>query len=514
MAINLAPSTAGAVDRSRPVRAWLPALIAIAAVGIVFAIGFQREIIAAVKVWNGSTAYNHCYLVLPVVAVLLWSRRAVIIGSRPVPTFWPLLLLPALAALWSAAALVDVMEIEQLAAVMLFEVLLIALLGWGLFRALLAPLLFLFFLVPFGAFLVPVLQRFTADFAAAGLQALGIPVFADGFIIQIPEGTFEVAEACAGLRFLIASIVFGCFFATVVYHSKWRRLAFVLLSIAAPVIANGLRALGLIVLAHLVGSAPAIETDHILYGWLFFTLVTLLLIGVGLTFADNTNGRDAVPARAFTNNAPRARTAAVAITGLILAMVGPGFLLLVESAAAAPLPPLSLRPALDSAWVRDAGSVTNWRPEALGAEEATTATYRHGSVAVTEFVARYPTPARGSLLTRTVDSVVAPHGWHTVATGRTTAAMGAMTAAMNTAITARDGKQRLIWWTYLVDGRATPSGLEARFLQARAALGDGRHSGALIAVSTEVDGFVMDNPTIAGFLKAVSLPSPMATPTQ
>lgn len=506
MAINISHSTTGIVERISPLRAWLPALISIGSVCIVFAIAFQHEIAAAIKVWNESTAYNHCYLVLPLVAVLLWRARAAILTSRPAPSFWPLLLLPGLTALWSAAALVDVMEAEQLVAMTLFEVLLLALLGWRLFRGLLAPLLFLFFLVPFGAFVVPVLQHFTADFAAAGLQALGIPVFADGFIIQIPEGTFEVAEACAGLRFLIASIVFGCFFATIVYRSKWRLLAFVALSIAAPVLANGLRALGLMVLAHLSGSAAAVETDHILYGWLFFTLVTLLLIGVGLTFAD-TNSRDAVPARVFTNDMPRARSAAVAIAGLALAMVGPSYLLAIEPAAAVPLDSLSLDPAPDSGWSRDPRSAIDWRPDAPGAGYIETAEYRGGSARLIEFIARYRVPERGSLLARAAGSVIAPDGWRIVSTGQSTATMGGTTAPMNTAIIARGGTRRLVWWAYRVDGQTTTSGLEARFLQAGAALRPGRHIAALIAVSTETDNELPNNSILTDFLKVLPPPA-------
>jgi len=88
-------------------------------------------------------------------------------------------------------------------------------------------------------------------------------------MIQIPEGYFEIAEACAGLRFLIASIVFGCFFATIAYRSWLRRAIFIGLSAALPIVANGFRALGLIVLGHLHGSASAVAADHVLYGWCF-----------------------------------------------------------------------------------------------------------------------------------------------------------------------------------------------------------------------------------------------------
>ena len=163
-------------------------------------------------------------------------------------------------------------------------------LGLRLFRLLLAPLLFLFFLVPSGAFLVPSLQTIAADIVIAGLHALNIPTFSDGYMIEIPEGPFEIAEACAGLRFLIASIVFGCFFAVVMYRSPLRRTLFILMSIFVPIFANGLRALGIIVLAHLEGSASAVAADHVLYGWLFFTLVIMILIGIGALLARRRRG--------------------------------------------------------------------------------------------------------------------------------------------------------------------------------------------------------------------------------
>src|SRR5206468_9186114 len=95
------------------------------------------------------------------------------------------------------------------------------------------------FLVPSGAFLVPSLQTIAVDIVIAGLHALNIPTFSDGYMIEIPEGPFEIAEACAGLRFLIASIVFGCFFAVVMYRSPLRRTLFILMSIFVPIFANG-----------------------------------------------------------------------------------------------------------------------------------------------------------------------------------------------------------------------------------------------------------------------------------
>src|SRR6202035_267630 len=108
---------------------------------------------------------------------------------------------------------------------------LLSTLGLNAYRRLLAPLLYLYFLVPTGEFLVPILQDFTASAAVHGLTLVGVPVFSDGVLIEVSAGRFVVAEECAGLRFLIASVAFGVFFAVITYQSHWRRIAFIALSI-------------------------------------------------------------------------------------------------------------------------------------------------------------------------------------------------------------------------------------------------------------------------------------------
>jgi exosortase/archaeosortase family protein len=145
-------------------------------------------------------------------------------------------------------------------------------------------LLYLVFLVPFGAFVTPALQQFTAAFVNIGLSVLGIPHTGDAFQIEIPEGRFYVAEACAGLRFLIASIAFGALYAVTMFRDGWRRVIYIAVACVVPVIANGVRALGIVTAGHLVGSAQAAAADHIIYGWLFFSVVILLLALAGLPF--------------------------------------------------------------------------------------------------------------------------------------------------------------------------------------------------------------------------------------
>ncbi len=251
---------------------------------LLFGVLFHTEVADAVHVWLASTAYNHCFLVIPIVAYLLWDRRDVLAVATPIPNAWFALLAIPVVVVWLLVERLGIMEGRQLMAMTLLEIFFLSVLGWRLCYRLAGPLLYLYFLVPFGAFITPALQGFTASFVVHGLNLLNIPNYSDGYAIEIPEGSFLVAEACAGLRFLIASIAFGCLYVMLMYRSPLRRALFILASIVVPIIANGFRALGIVVLGHIIGSAQAAVTDHIVYGWLFFSVVILLLIALGLPF--------------------------------------------------------------------------------------------------------------------------------------------------------------------------------------------------------------------------------------
>jgi exosortase A len=326
-----APPSMAAIDR----RTILPSL----ALGVLL-LGalFNREVTAAVQTWDASTAYNHCFLVIPIALYLFWDRRQDIVGIAARPMSRALLLGVPLAAAWLMSERLGIMEGRQLAVVSFAELLFLAVLGRRLWWALAGPLLYLYFLVPFGEFLTPKLQDVTTLFIRHGLEILGIPAYIDGYVIEIPQGTFFVAEACAGLRFLIASIAFGCLYALLMYRSPVRRVVFIVVSIVVPIIANGFRGIGIVYLGYLLGSAQAAATDHVIYGWLFFSAVILLLIALGLPFRQDEITTRAHRGETATPPPASVRAVVAAVFGLVaIAAVSPLLAAGLARAAAVPV---------------------------------------------------------------------------------------------------------------------------------------------------------------------------------
>src|SRR2546423_12882223 len=102
---------------------------------------------------------------------------------------------------------------------------------------------------------------FATRFTDIGLMLIGVPHYTEGTTIELTNGRFEIAEACAGLRFLIATVALGVLFAHIAYRRWPKRMLFLIGCVVAPLIGNGFRCLGIIELAHitnneLAGGAP------------------------------------------------------------------------------------------------------------------------------------------------------------------------------------------------------------------------------------------------------------------
>ena len=449
-------------------------IVATLAIGLLALVSlFLPEVRAAIEVWNASTAYSHCYLVLPMALYLLWDRRAALREYVPRPELGPAIIALPIAVVWLIAERLGIMEGRQLAALAAAELLFLVVLGRQLYWQLSGPLLFLIFLVPFGAFLTPMLQRFTADFSVLGLNLLGIPNYADNFIIETPAGTFFVAEACAGLRFLIAAIAFGVFYALLNYQSPARRFGFIAASVVVPIVANGFRALGIVVLGQVLGSAEAAAADHIVYGWVFFSLVMLLLVAAGQAFREV---RPRTPDQLPTPRPRQSLTQPVwgAVIAIVLVGIGPAIAMAVDARSGAPTLHGALTFDLPPGCTQHYTSAV--AKETMSSRRSVIACGDDQfELALEAFPARSTSSAMVAERRRVTQEIGAEDV--TVAPLATAASNGSWTLVQTT------DPNRTTAWASWVDGKPAAGGLSGRFEQARDSLLGTDHLPFLITAS-------------------------------
>lgn len=279
--------TAGS-EAPRLPEAWRASLLRLALAWIALAALASGAWAEMAHQWWDVSTYNHILLVPPILAWLVRLRWPELRRLAPA-AWWPGLLgVAAGVAVWLAGTVLAVNLVAQFGAVVMLQGAAVALLGPKVTAGLSFPLGYMLFLVPFGDEIVPALQAITAKMAVGLTLASGVPAVIDGVFIDTPAGLFEVAEACSGVKFLVAMVALGTLVAHLCFASWKRRTLFLLAAVVVPVLANGVRAWGTIYVAQSQGIEFAAGFDHIVYGWIFFAVVMTALLGASWRFFDRS----------------------------------------------------------------------------------------------------------------------------------------------------------------------------------------------------------------------------------
>ncbi|MGH8671018.1 MAG: exosortase A, partial [Burkholderiales bacterium] len=247
--------------------------------------------------------------------------------------------------------------------------------------------------------LIPPMMQFTADFTIAALQLTGLPVYREALYFYIPSGSWRIVEGCSGLRYLIASVALGCLYAYLTFHSIKRRLLFIAASIIVPVIANGLRAYMIVMIAHLSGMKLALGVDHYIYGWVFFGVVMLLLFWVGSFWReDDKPGTDATNEVGAVKNNTKGLGLSAVLAVIGVTAVWPAYAAYLEHNVS-DVADIALRiPAAAGGWQLHPKPVSDWEPRYLGTDTHLMQTYTKNGHVVSLYLGYYRHQRQGAEL--------------------------------------------------------------------------------------------------------------------
>ena len=485
--------------------AWRRHLILLGIVIAVLGFVFYDTFANMVGVWDHSSTFNHCFLIPFIAAYLGLSKRDQLAATMPAVSWFGLGYMVLNILVWLGGTLMSVAFATHLAVVGMLIGAAWALIGNRAFRVAPFPFFYLYFAVPEGEFLVPYLQDWTAMVVVKLLHLTGIPVFLEGRYLTIPSGSFVVAEACSGVNYLIATLSVGAMFMYLQFRATWRRLLFMLAAVVVPLLANGVRAYGIVMISHLSNYRYAQGIDHFIYGWVFFGFVIFLLFWIGNLFSDIDH---LAPSAVTTSSAAGVSTTRLACTALLA--IG---IVLVPCAALRTLDsdrPLAaeVRLPIVPGWQGPEAIASALRPNFRGADQTLSACYRTADGhSVTLDIVYFRKQGSGGELINHDNRVFDKERQRQVDYGRRALRPGGAVSDVEV-LRLHDlqaGGESLYWYWYDSHGKRTANRPSIKLADGFARLVGRNEGGALMVVGTPIDDGVPAVQVLDAFLATGAL---------
>ena len=482
--------------------AWKRHLAAWGVVVVAVLLLLQRDARHLFSIWWDNATFGHCLLIVPIVIWLVWQRRHELARMAPSPWLPGVAILFATGILWLLGELAELSVVRHAALILMIIATVPTMFGLSVARGVAFPLFFLLFGIPIGEQIVPQLQTFTALFSIKLLDLFGVPAYLDGVFISIPNGDFQVAQACSGVRFLIAMVAFGALASNICFKLWWRRAAFMAASVVVPIVANGIRAWGTIYIAHLTTASFAKGMDHIIYGWFFFAFVMALTLAIGWRFFDRPVDEPMIdPARLQSPDArpgTASEVARAAVAAVVLSAAAPAY-----GAYVAERAPDSIVARIDlptpKGWRRVAYQGVPWAPRYAGAHSAMASYVDAGGQPVDLYLAVYDRETAKLKLVG-YGLGIAPPDEHSLWAWASsdTPPPGGSAAQINAGEVVREA-----WQYFLVNGKvvATPYAVKAESLKSKLLHGPTR-AATLVISAQRRDPMIPVRPAIARFAAA------------
>ncbi len=441
---------------------------------------YRTTVAAIVTSWS-KDPFAHGYVVISLALYLVWQRKAHLKEITPTIGYLGLPVIALFASLWLVGGVADTGLLQQVSLVGLMVGFVWLILGWPAARLLTFPLGCLFFALPLGYRLVPVLEDLAARGAVKLLAFSGVPVLLQAHVISIPGSTWKVADACSGINYLTASLAVGYVYAGTAYRYWLHRIGFILAAALVPLLGNILRIYGTIFLGSKMGLDAVAGTRHFLVGWVVFGLMMALLFftcGGWREKSDETRTfRVPKPERRLT----RARAVCTAL-GLLIAAAAP-FSTYSEGRAIGGNT-VATAPTVSLPWTPTDSNRYSWKPQFEKPDSEFVQSYESGKRVVKMFVAFYSGSHPRANLTG-IDSALVHEPWWITSQDRRTVAMQGQSVTVRETLVEGPSRSLLLWNWYSIGGTVANSENLARLYLAKAGLFGGSRESIAIAIATE-----------------------------
>lgn len=259
---------------------------------VMFFAAYLPVITGLVRAWALSDDYSHGFVIIPLAAYMLWQKRETL-HNAPIQQAWSGLHFATASLLVYVIAQKGGMQtIASVSMICFLCGTVILLFGYAIFRICFFPIMILFFMIPvpgqiIAALTIP-LQLIVTKASVWGASIIGIPIYHEGNVIHIPNGTFQVVQACSGLRSIMTLLTLGAVLAYLTLRSGVLRGILFILTIPIAIAINIFRVFVLIATFHFLEIDLSKGTIHTILGIAVFAIAfgLFLLARKGLALCE------------------------------------------------------------------------------------------------------------------------------------------------------------------------------------------------------------------------------------
>ena len=247
--------------------------------------------------WNAAeTYYSHGPLIPLASLFFLWSKREKFKTLALKTSGWGIALilfglLMHIIGLWSG-----IYFVSPISLIVVISGLILYFFGIAVFKEVIFPVLFLFFMVPLPLVLIAdinfKLKIIATDWSVFTLNKIGIQAVQDGSTIRMRNSYLLVAGQCSGLKYLISLVAFSAAFAYTINKKTVFKWIIFLISPFIALMSNAFRIVLLGWVSDVYGMEAALGWFHDFSGFLLFFVATIGLLVITSLFPSNTSEID------------------------------------------------------------------------------------------------------------------------------------------------------------------------------------------------------------------------------
>jgi len=246
-----------------------------------FVLAFHSTINGLLNTWSGNEDYSHGFLIIPVSLFLIWRKRQDLAKLKKYSSTSGLAIIVMSLFFYLFSKFAGILTLAPIAMVFTIWGIVLYLYGYQVIKHLAFPLFFLFFMIPipsqiYASLTVP-LQLLVTKISTGILAFTGMPVYAEGNLVFLPNNKLQVVNACSGLRSMTSILTLSALFGYLLLNSFWSKSLLFLSGIPISIVVNIIRIVLLAVVSHFFTMDIGTEPFHSLLGVTVFIFALVFL---------------------------------------------------------------------------------------------------------------------------------------------------------------------------------------------------------------------------------------------